>query len=298
MQLDEEHDDVKHMNQMTLYAKVVTVRDKQLSENLELEKDWVSEQKRLDLMMEIERLKALRAEDEREKLRVEAKRRGAAVIIEQIKEREVLRIREREQLEREKQQQIRVNQVQKEADQKIALAKKARNAQQVQEVVVSNSIALDRKADKLRKERIEDLAIARYNANRIAQEERVAAEAREIKEQKELEIQRLRELQERAADRQGEIDGLRAKRAFEMGERKARQDEKTKAALDRKNAIELDQGRRKQFVEREIVMASQAKAERDEFLRVIQKQKEQEDDERQLDAQRHSAFRNHGQTIR
>lgn len=39
-------------------------------------------------MMEIERLKALQAEDEREKLRVDAKRRGAAVIIEQIKERE------------------------------------------------------------------------------------------------------------------------------------------------------------------------------------------------------------------
>ena len=32
-QMDEEHDDVKHMNQMTLYAKVVTVRDKQLEEN-------------------------------------------------------------------------------------------------------------------------------------------------------------------------------------------------------------------------------------------------------------------------
>ena len=28
--LDEEHDDVKHMNQMVLYSKVVTVRDKQL----------------------------------------------------------------------------------------------------------------------------------------------------------------------------------------------------------------------------------------------------------------------------
>jgi len=26
--LDEEHDDVKHMNQMMLYSKVVTIRDK------------------------------------------------------------------------------------------------------------------------------------------------------------------------------------------------------------------------------------------------------------------------------
>jgi hypothetical protein len=28
MMLDEEHDDVKHMNQMMLYSKVVTIRDR------------------------------------------------------------------------------------------------------------------------------------------------------------------------------------------------------------------------------------------------------------------------------
>ena len=83
-QLDEEHDDVKHMNQMVLYAKVVTVRDKQLDENKRLEKEWLEGQKKLDLMMEIERLKALKQEEEREVLRVEAQRRGAAVIIDQI----------------------------------------------------------------------------------------------------------------------------------------------------------------------------------------------------------------------
>ena len=36
-QLDEELDDVKHMNQMVLYSKVVTIRDKQLNENKRLE---------------------------------------------------------------------------------------------------------------------------------------------------------------------------------------------------------------------------------------------------------------------
>ena len=100
-QLDEEHDDVKHMNQMVLYAKVVTVRDKQLDENKRLEQEWLQEQKKLDLMMEIERLKALQQEEEREKLRVEAQRRGAAVIIDQIKQREVERAEKREQLEKE-----------------------------------------------------------------------------------------------------------------------------------------------------------------------------------------------------
>lgn len=50
-------DDVKAMNQMVLYSKVVTIRDKQLQENKKLESEWIEEQKKLDLMMEIERLR-------------------------------------------------------------------------------------------------------------------------------------------------------------------------------------------------------------------------------------------------
>jgi hypothetical protein len=41
--MDEEIDDVKHMNQMVLYSKVVTIRDKQLEENKVLEQKWVDE---------------------------------------------------------------------------------------------------------------------------------------------------------------------------------------------------------------------------------------------------------------
>ena len=107
-QLDEELDDVKHMNQMVLYSKVVTIRDKQLEENKRLEADWVNEQKRLDLMMEIERLKGLQAAEIKEQARVEAQRRGAAVIIDQIKEREVIRMKEREAIEKEQAQMVRV----------------------------------------------------------------------------------------------------------------------------------------------------------------------------------------------
>jgi len=60
---------VKHMNQMVLYSKVVTIRDKQLQENKLLEQEWLEEQKKLDLMMEIERLKALKVAEEREVVR-------------------------------------------------------------------------------------------------------------------------------------------------------------------------------------------------------------------------------------
>ena len=60
---------MKHMNQMILYSKVVTIRDKQLQENKQLEQEWVEEQKKLDLLMEIERLKALKVAEEREVVR-------------------------------------------------------------------------------------------------------------------------------------------------------------------------------------------------------------------------------------
>lgn len=41
--LDEDHDDVKQMNQMMLYSKVVTIRDKQLEEAKRLEQEWIEE---------------------------------------------------------------------------------------------------------------------------------------------------------------------------------------------------------------------------------------------------------------
>lgn len=40
MMLDEQLDEVKQMNQMCFYSKVVTVRDKQIQENRQLENEW------------------------------------------------------------------------------------------------------------------------------------------------------------------------------------------------------------------------------------------------------------------
>ena len=45
--LDEEKDDVKTMNQMVLYSKCVTIRDKQLEEQKRLEQEYIDENKRL-----------------------------------------------------------------------------------------------------------------------------------------------------------------------------------------------------------------------------------------------------------
>merc|ERR1712070_150484 len=94
--LDEEMDDVKHMNQMMLYSKIVTIRDAQIQEKRYVQQEK-EEERELDMMMEIERLKGLKMYEEREKSRVDDQRKGAQVIIEQIKDRQAQRMREEEQ---------------------------------------------------------------------------------------------------------------------------------------------------------------------------------------------------------
>lgn len=66
---------------------------------------------------------------------------------------------------------VRTIEIQKLQERAAAEAKKERNAKMLQEVEISNKIALDRKQEKVRQEREEDLKIVRYNAERIAKEE-------------------------------------------------------------------------------------------------------------------------------
>jgi len=117
--LNEQLDDVKHMNKMMMYAKCVTVRDQQLQEKQVLHGHKKNEEKRKDLMMEIERLKKIKYYEELEKYKKEEQKAGFqsffffsnffpfsghSIIIDQIKERELKRLREKEDQEREGQQ--------------------------------------------------------------------------------------------------------------------------------------------------------------------------------------------------
>lgn len=91
----------------------------------------MAEQKKLDLMMEIERLKSLQEQEERDNRRAAARKAGAKVIIDQIAEREQERIRQRELLEKEKVQMLKNIEQMKIADQVAAEKKKQRNKDMV-----------------------------------------------------------------------------------------------------------------------------------------------------------------------
>lgn len=67
-----------------------------------MEQEYLEGQKRLDTMMEIERLKDLQVQYQRKIVRQEASLKGGQVLVNQIMERELERQRQQEVLEREK----------------------------------------------------------------------------------------------------------------------------------------------------------------------------------------------------
>merc|ERR1719247_1711587 len=154
--LDEDMDDVKHMNQMMLYSKVVTIRDAQIQEKRSVQAEKEDEERQLDMMMEIERLKALQMYEEREKSRLEDQRRGASVIIEQIKDRQAQRMREEESRDQERAfilkqiESLKAEEVEQQRQKKMAAARL------MSEVNAANTAAMKIKEEKMLAEKLEE----------------------------------------------------------------------------------------------------------------------------------------------
>ena len=64
--MEEQDDEIKKLNEVILNAKCHAIRDAQLREKKEIDEAMMEEEKRLDLMMEVDRVKALKEYVERE----------------------------------------------------------------------------------------------------------------------------------------------------------------------------------------------------------------------------------------
>merc|ERR1712142_1015873 len=91
-QRTEQEDEIKHLNELILEAKCHAIRDMQVVEKQQIANEIHGEERRLDEMMEGERLNAIRVQEEIEERRKRERLEGAAVIVNQIKENEEQRI--------------------------------------------------------------------------------------------------------------------------------------------------------------------------------------------------------------
>merc|ERR1719310_2024511 len=173
--MDEDMDDVKHMNQMMLYSKIVTIRDAQIQEKRGVQAEKEEEERCLDAMMEIERLKALKMYEEREKERLMDQRRGAKVIIEQIKDRQAQRMREEEQRDQERAFILKQIEALKSEEVEQQRQKKMAAERLMQEVNHTTSAAMKIKEEKMLAEKLEEQKIIEYQEAKYAREQELEA---------------------------------------------------------------------------------------------------------------------------
>jgi len=147
---------------MVLYSKVVTIRDKQLEENKRLEQEWIEEQKKLDLMMEIERLKVLKEEEEREKRKAEARKKGAQVIVDQIQDRTIQRMKEQEIRDKERLELLSNIERMKVEDAAQAQAKRDRINTLMKQAAEANAQSLIEKEKRAKEEKDQEQEIIAY----------------------------------------------------------------------------------------------------------------------------------------
>merc|ERR1712176_645414 len=79
-QMEEQEDEIKKLNETILNAKCHAIRDAQVVEKAEIGNEILEEDKRLDYMMENERVKALQEYEERENARLRERLKGAQVL--------------------------------------------------------------------------------------------------------------------------------------------------------------------------------------------------------------------------
>lgn len=284
--LNEERDQVKNMNQMMLYAKCVTIRDKQIEEKKVIGESDENESRRLDLMMEIERLKALENYEQREIKRAEDRKKGAEVLQKQIEAREKERQAEEDKREVERKSILaEIERLRLEEERKME-TKRENGRRLLAEVQKANMAQIERKKFILDEEKEEDERIALYIRMKEAKEQEEQEKQARIAKQKELELARMRANQEKASDKQAELDELRAQRAQEAYERDWRRRERDEAERVAKMNADLAQARDDQRAMKMAQLAELAEHERADYYRIINAQRAEEMSER---AAAHSA---------
>ncbi|KAJ3361138.1 hypothetical protein HDU91_004070 [Kappamyces sp. JEL0680] len=296
MQLEEQEDDIKHLNELMLYAKCVSIRDKQVEQKVFgraadgarydrmaplmvqklIQRQRKEEDLRLDAMMEYERVNELKKLEEREKLRVEELRKGAAKIRLQIDERRELALLEQERRDQETKAILKqiADTIEQEKREKAVKVQAQRTLMQGVAQANNESMVL-KKREKLLEEE-EDRKVLQYLLDKEKREEANDKLLAEKKIEREKELARLRAAQEKMADKQAEQDQLRAQRAFESYEREWRRKEKEAAEKQLQLEKDLREERFRQQQAREEAVASESQKLKEQFFLSLAKQKETE----------------------
>ncbi|XP_029111767.1 cilia- and flagella-associated protein 45-like isoform X1 [Scleropages formosus] len=294
----EQEDEIRKLNKVILDARCNAVRDTQILEKKQIQKELHEEELRLHSIMEASRHRALEAEEQTEKRRKQQHILGRAQIQKQMEERLEERLLQDEMKEQENQKMLeKLKKIQMEELE--ALQRKKEQQEQLQlEVFKINQETLRAKELRLEEERLADQRNLEYIQQKMEREAQHEEEQRKIKKEKELELARLRALQERERDRKAEQDELRARRNQEAAEREWRRKQKEKAQKELEEVEKLKATWLQQITQKEHLLSIQAARNRAAFERVLRSQKEAIDRALEEEETRRQRMARHAEGIR
>jgi len=294
---DEEYDLSKRMQQLLHYAKVVTIRDIQKKESKKIDAEYKKKEEKLDLMMELERLKGLKKEEEKKKMMQKQRLEEAKILRDQIKNKEIQRQKEKEFTIKEGEK-IKKHIIElEEADKILEEKKRLEKVNMAKEIVERNKISVLEKEKRLNEEKENDLKILKYNMEKAKKEEEELIQKKLLQIEKEKETQKLREKQEQISDKQAILDELRAKRAFEETEKKEREKQKMEMLKLLKQKKELIEGNELQKITKQNKLLQQAINEQKQYDEIVRHQLAEVEEEKKAEEIRKKTLDYNGKEV-
>ena len=263
--IDQSNDLVKLLNTYSQRAMAFTIRDQQMAEKSRRDAIEADYERRMDIGMEIDRLKELQRREDGEKSKYDKRIEDRSVIIDQIEARKKLKMLHEEAREQENRQMMQTIKKYEEEDRLAAERKEQSIAKSRIEVIKANTDAIANKAASKLREREEVEMILAYQAQQDSKMRKREEDEAEKQRLVNVRQKKMLDSQTKSQGKQAEIDELRARRAMEEGERRARQKELWKAQKEKDAQKDLHKARSAQAGEKAIVLARQAAEKQEEY---------------------------------
>ncbi|RZF40903.1 hypothetical protein LSTR_LSTR015059 [Laodelphax striatellus] len=264
----EQEDEIKKCNTLILSTKCHAIRDAQVAEKALIKRELEEEDKRLEEMMEQERLKALREQARKQERETVNKHIYTTSLMAQVKENELHReiaaeaIEEEARLANEAAMQVQLDELQA-AKEKEAERERMRHEMNAVNEQLRRLAAIEREEN-----RLADLKVQEFMRQKAEREKRKEEETKEARLAREKELARLRSLQERAADVQAKKDEINAQRIQDEVERQWRKKEREAVARRQKESEELREARMRQVENRRLCQAIEIQREKEEAEKI------------------------------
>jgi len=249
-QRDKDSDVIKLLSSYASRASAFSVRDAQLEDREQRIAKERAYDRRMDTLMEVDRLNDLRRREDEERAKQVARLEDSKVLMEQIAMRERARMLAEEAKEQEaqsikaKMQRYKDQELEEEKVRKVELEKSRL------EVMKANEAAIAKKRADREFEKKEIADILLYQAEQDAKMAAREAEEAELERAKNERQKKLLDMQEKSQNKAAEMDELRARRAMEEKERIARRKERDEALKRRNDTITLLAEREKQALDK------------------------------------------------